>query len=172
MGSIAVQEYQRRVGAQLTKAEDNMRVLERTAKEVLRATSWAANVEELYFYDRGMTIPEWQDIGCAVQFESYGGITIVSIGGSLQRLYASSTLHYEITDSSGNVAVPRDILRVASNRYFRVSASQVATGRVFAHGLRPGSYTARLLTRTEHANSTDWEATMTIFNASISVRAE
>lgn len=172
MGNTSVQDYQRQTDLRLSKAEDKARVLELRAKEVLKPTAWSANVESLNFYDRGMTIPEWQDIGCAVQFESYGGVSIVAIGCSLQRAYASTALHYEITDSAGNVVVPRNVLRVASNRYSRASATQVATGRIFAHALRSGTYTARLLTRTQHFNSTDWEATLTIYNASISVRTD
>lgn len=170
MSNVPVAKFQRGLDARLTKAEDAVRVLENRAAAVLRPTVWSANVEDLTFNDKGMSIPEWQDIGCEVQFESYGGISIVSIGCSLVRMYASTALHYEIRDSGGGVAVPRDLLRVATNRYSMLSGTQVAVGRVFAHALPPGTYIARLLTRTEHANSTDWAATLTIHNASISVR--
>lgn len=170
MSNVPVAKFQRDLDQRLTKAEDAARVLEHRAAEVLRPTVWSANVEDLNFYDRGMTIPEWQDIGCEVQFESYGGISVLSIGCSLVRMYASTALHYEIVDTGGSVIVPRNLLRVATNRYNMLSGTQVAVGRVFAHALPSGTYIARLLTRTEHANSTDWAATLTIHNASISVR--
>lgn len=165
-----LQAYERRTEQALGKLDNTYRELRTSASTVLKPQGWAASVSEVSFNDRGMAIPEWQDIGCAVQFEASGEVSVVSIGCSMSRAYGYSTLHYEITGADGAVVVPRSISRLASTNYSAASASQTAAGRLFAHMLTPGVYKARLLVRTTHFNSTDWEATLSVFSASIAVR--
>lgn len=165
-----MQAYQRQVETQLDKLATGFTDIRRAVAEAVKPNGWSAIVSDVEFRDRGMAIPEWQDIGCSVSFEASGNISVVSIGCSMSRAYGYSTLHYEITDGNGAVIVPRDPKRLASTNYSAVSASQTAVGRLFAHTLRPGVYIARLLVHTDHANTTDWDATLSVFSASIAVR--
>lgn len=165
-----LQAYQRNTERALSTLEASYGQLQKSAVEVSKPQGWSALVSDLTFNDRGLSIPEWQDIGCAVTFQATGEISVVSIGCAMSRAYGYSTLHYEISDASGRVVVPRDASRLASTNYSAVSASQTAVGRLFAHMFAPGVYTARLLVRTTHYNSTDWAATLNVFSASIAVR--
>lgn len=165
-----LQAYQRSTEQRLTQLGNDYARLATSAAQVLKPQGWSAEVSEVAFYDRGTTIPEWQDIGCAVQFEASNEISVVTIGCSMSRAYGYSTLHYQITNKAGGVVVPRDVQRLASTNYSAISASQTAVGRVFAHTFTPGVYEARLWVRTTHANSTDWAATLNVYSASIAVR--
>ena len=166
----ALQEYRRTTERALNQLGTRFQDLERETTERLRPNGWSATVSDLAFYDKGLSIPDWQDIGCAVSFEASDQITVVSIGCSMVRDYAYSTLHYEITGSAGNVVVPRSMVRLANASYGVVSASQTNVGRLFAHMLHPGVYEARLWVGTQHANSMDWDATLRVHSASLAVR--
>lgn len=162
--------FRRETEKQLEQLDNTYGDLKGAATKALRPNGWTAHVSELYFYDLGRNIPEWQDLGCAVTFEATGEVSVVSIGCSMLRAYGTSTLHYEILGPGGTVVVPRDVKRLANNNYSVASASQTSAGRLFAHLLTPGVYTARLLVRTIHSNSLDWPATLSVFSASIAVR--
>lgn len=170
MGVVSLAAYRRNTDQALNAVETSLGVLARRAVEVQKPNTWVSTVKDVRFYDSGLSIPEWQDIGCAIQFQGNGRPSVLTVGCVMQRLYGITDLHYEVVNSAGKAVVERDLLRVANTRFPLAGGSQVVAGRMFAHTFRPGTYTARLLTRTIHTNSEDVEATLTVHNASISVR--
>ena len=170
MAVTSLADYQRNTNKAIKDMETELGVLDDRSVEVLKPKTWVATVKDVVFDDSGLTIPEWQDIGCSIQFQGNGRVTVLTVGCVMQRLAGVSDLHYEVQDTAGKTVVGRDLLRIANTRFLLEGGSQVVAGRMFAHTFRPGTYTARLLVRTTHTNTEETEATLTVHNASISVR--